>query len=524
MRQQRARGASPQKKGQTLVLFALLMLLLVLMVCITLNVGMRTRERMELQLATDAAAQTQAVLVARVLNQGAIMSRAAYAHIAAAAGAQSLISWSGHSRSNLSSLRDALGDLEQQYDGAAGCNPERDAVRDAIAVIDGEGARISAGWAAKDEAAARDVLAMMGNVTALRNRMKNEWGTGLYDALMCRHIVGQQAVRDVAKLASPELQVRAQGADKSIDELAVRHCGNRQVYDAMGCPTGAAPGQSSLCEIGGSTNAMSAPMGTRDPFAYGRVDAAPLMKAWLQSLLAPVNPRAVVTPAAGVGGSGFGDREGGQVVTGLAGWDFWAEDHGGTLTLVWPPVRRCGQRTSRMPVQDSWVESNDSTLNDSHVYSPANDSAAELSWHDFGACNVCPNMYPAFFDFDPQAVASGEPNDYGQPKLYAMVERDYGARARRAPWDLFFKFRFSAGASFGAGRSGDVQAALGSSIAYYHRPGAWQEPPNLMNPFWRATLAAPDRDAPQRLVAAGYTEGGEALHGLRTVGFRGVPP
>lgn len=25
--------------------------------------------------------------------------------------------------------------------------------------------------------------------------------------------------------------------------------------------------------------------------------------------------------------------------------------------------------------------------------------------------------------------------------------------------------------------------------AYYHRPGAWAEPPNLFNPFWRARLA-----------------------------------
>ena len=39
-----------------------------------------------------------------------------------------------------------------------------------------------------------------------------------------------------------------------------------------------------------------------------------------------------------------------------------------------------------------------------------------------------------------------------------------------------------------------VQSALASGLAYYHRRGRWREPPNLWNPFWRATLASVEVD------------------------------
>jgi hypothetical protein len=43
----------------------------------------------------------------------------------------------------------------------------------------------------------------------------------------------------------------------------------------------------------------------------------------------------------------------------------------------------------------------------------------------------------------------------------------------------------------------DAEAApdfrvLARAQVYYHRPGAWQEPPNLFNPFWAARLAPTD--------------------------------
>lgn len=44
--------------------------------------------------------------------------------------------------------------------------------------------------------------------------------------------------------------------------------------------------------------------------------------------------------------------------------------------------------------------------------------------------------------------------------------------------------------------------AVARALAYYHRPGDWQEPPNFFNPYWRAKLA-PVEPGLDRLGAAG---------------------
>ena len=66
-------------------------------------------------------------------------------------------------------------------------------------------------------------------------------------------------------------------------------------------------------------------------------------------------------------------------------------------------------------------------------------------------------------------------------------------------------------------------------MAYYHRPGHWKEPPNLWNPFWRATLVRADIDDPTlsdarvSLTAARADWASEALRKLMAVGYRGIP-
>jgi len=78
------------------------------------------------------------------------------------------------------------------------------------------------------------------------------------------------------------------------------------------------------------------------------------------------------------------------------------------------------------------------------------------------------------------------------------------------------------------------QVALSAGLAYYHRPrpaaegGGWREPPNFLNPFWRATLVSPEGavdDKPANsLQQAGFTEHAGALRRLDEVGFRGGSP
>lgn len=62
-------------------------------------------------------------------------------------------------------------------------------------------------------------------------------------------------------------------------------------------------------------------------------------------------------------------------------------------------------------------------------------------------------------------------------------------------------------------RSGeDGPVAVARALAYYHRPGNWQEPPNFFNPFWRARLV-PTEPGLDRLGP-----GGKALRALLDLG------
>ncbi len=92
---------------------------------------------------------------------------------------------------------------------------------------------------------------------------------------------------------------------------------------------------------------------------------------------------------------------------------------------------------------------------------------------------------------------------------HAQGRGDAGARHRGAstPWQLDFKLGFAGSAattfdnrgrvlhanSIGAGLNMASQGALATGVAYYHRKDLLQYP-NLLNPFWRATLVASDVD------------------------------
>ncbi len=75
-----------------------------------------------------------------------------------------------------------------------------------------------------------------------------------------------------------------------------------------------------------------------------------------------------------------------------------------------------------------------------------------------------------------------EPGDsFGQPEFFALAKEER-ARALLPPK--------ATDAKGGKGAMAQREAlAVARSAAIYHRPGAWLEPPNLFNPFWRAKLA-----------------------------------
>jgi hypothetical protein len=117
----------------------------------------------------------------------------------------------------------------------------------------------------------------------------------------------------------------------------------------------------------------------------------------------------------------------------------------------------------------------------------------------------CPGMWPGHLDYNASIVADSE-NNWGQPKLYAVIQRDFSRPEMKPdPWNLMFRFRFTPenegvtfdnrGIQLSNGEDISKATALSAGIAYYKRAGDyWREPPNFLNPFWRATLVSARTD------------------------------
>jgi hypothetical protein len=155
------------------------------------------------------------------------------------------------------------------------------------------------------------------------------------------------------------------------------------------------------------------------------------------------------------------------------------------------------------------------------------------------------NVWFDFVDYNFIRVAD-ESDNFGQPKNFAVVQRDFRQRPASAdPWNLAFRFRFARG---GEGEEFDLQGtngivlrdntdiskqtALSAGISYYHRAGHEREPPNLLNPFWRAGLVHADVDDQSRpgtgtdiqetLTGSGVEWAADAFNKLYNAGYRGI--
>ena len=77
-------------------------------------------------------------------------------------------------------------------------------------------------------------------------------------------------------------------------------------------------------------------------------------------------------------------------------------------------------------------------------------------------------MWPAFIDYNPALLVDADDN-YGQPKLYAVMQRDYAARTRALPWEQRFSLKFMAAPARLDLRERAVSTSLATGVAYYHR-------------------------------------------------------
>lgn len=151
---------------------------------------------------------------------------------------------------------------------------------------------------------------------------------------------------------------------------------------------------------------------------------------------------------------------------------------------------------------------------------------------------VTPSIWatPYFYDYNMNAVRD-ESNNFGQPKNMAVMQRNYGLRGpgNTDPWGLPYFFSMGGpgqrlelqGQALLDGTNISQQTAVGTGLVYYHRRTHWKEPPNLFNPYWRATLAPADTDqasaadAERATRATGFNAAADTIRSLQSSGYQG---
>jgi hypothetical protein len=87
---------------------------------------------------------------------------------------------------------------------------------------------------------------------------------------------------------------------------------------------------------------------------------------------------------------------------------------------------------------------------------------------------------------------------WGQPVLPMVLSRQLNPA--QDPWNLRFRFQFDRnynGTQLDMQKPVDIMPSFSTGIAYYHRRQHQGEPPNMLNPFWRATLVPAEIDERQ---------------------------
>ena len=309
------------RRGQALVLFALTLLLLTLMVLMTLGFGMRAKERIEIQMASDAAAYSQAVATARTFNAISVMNRAQVAHMVAMAGTQALISHS----SQVFAAHNVV------------CPGD---------ILPNE-------WHDADVAAGAQVQMLQGQAGTLYRA-----GLDIYARLLTEHIAGQNLAQRIAQSANPELQATPEGAAKAFSEIngsdqVPRH---GELMDAMrGGGVACVAGGGAVCPAGGAGRlALNATMGS-------------LGWTWVHN-----RPGGSAGFGSGTAANNLGFRRYGSAAEmdsstymTISGRNSWGHDHARAVV----PTRCRSQPPVPAAATDSWVMSDEEqTREDQHVY------------------------------------------------------------------------------------------------------------------------------------------------------------
>ena len=491
---------APRSRGQSLVVFSLTLMLLALMVLLTISMGVRVREKMELQTLADAAAYSNAVATARTYNVMAVMNRTEWSLLVAQTATQAYISWSSAYYDALLGLRNrGATEMDEAIDDcplAANIPLARDEMGLWRERLNEEIRRVEEKWDALDRRASAQVRALNGMEASMyqpdffQNYQTLE-GLISYQKL-AGTIVDKAQPGTLWPLEAPGLEG---SANPNLREIA-KDCARGAACDPM--PSSNPQGPNSI------DHQYEIYMGSRgDPFTTGRAGGAGLITSRLNEVFAGLGGFATY---GGAGASYRSDQHDGPLhgAEGNPGAAH-SDDHG---TVRYTATFAGCEASGGSPVTVD-VLANLSINDDVHRWSngvcPNQDDTTHSLIGDIAGGN-----WPIVIDYNENKLAD-KLDLQGQPKLYALITRDYsqprGGGDKEPPWFLHFNFSFSprrVSRFDNRGLRTDVtggnydihkQAALAAGLAYYHRGGDWSEPPNFMNPFWRATLVTPDIDA-----------------------------
>ncbi len=511
-------------RGQTLVLFALMMLLLVVMVCMTLAIGMKTREKMELQTLADTVAYSNAVATARTYNTLAVWTRAQVSHMVVLAGAQSHISFTSW---YLATVNAAARSAAAEVAPCALASVELPCLAPTCANL----AAISTSLFEEfDQAQQRlselDRLAGA-EVNALQARaaLYGRSAQAAYEAHLASHVRSGGFGEALLELAVPDAARRS--------EYAFNPVGNVITAQEVGAGT---TDRGAWSPRSNPFPALPAALGSRrSDFIRTRRDGV-ATAALNAKLLTVVSPPTGVVVAAPDGTAHFGLGQ--HTPDSHQATSAWADDEGSFLGSAfggcapWPIPAIPWSGSAR--VRSTHLDDRDDVHEWSPGGSPHDGDTADL--HTLGDCTPdCPSVWVGRpeFNLNPDNVNLAVRDQWRQPKHLVVLERDYAQRTLQDPWNLMLRFRFSSnrpGQAFEPGTQ--KQAVLSTAITYYHRHMEdaglyWQEPPNFFNPFWRATLVPPDIDDTgaadlERALRASDRDFADSYIGLVGAGFRGI--
>lgn len=526
------------QRGQAMVLFALTLMLLTLMVTMTLSFGTKAKEKMELQQVADQAAFSNAVATARTFNVLAVTNRTMVAHMVALLGVQSAISFASVYFAYLVTLQGwyrvelALQALECLAGQNCGCRGVRDINRRRIRPLRREIRRVRPIIRAWDPLAAVQAQNNRNAASALYFLQLGSYVDDLYTGTISNQQLADQVV---AKVAGGAEWRTPNGADSvALKEL------------------GLVPGQGAINVLTRplfDMHAVHAAMSARSHEFTADRSGTPYALLWAR-LIRALPSLAIEFLNTHEGNAWYGRQLGVHdnraLPAGLSNSSgATSDDHGeGFLTylgrgcpgLPWPVDTMAFVRSTRPT--------------GIHMYGDRRCRVHRI----VGALPTGGNsVWSQFVDYNWSRVANGGDN-FAQPKLPTVIQRDVSQRGVADPWNLAFNFRFTpAGKELELGRQvGEAnqsiilrdgtdisrQTALSTGIAYYHRGrdpitgrDHFREPPNLFNPFWRAGLTRADIDDAARgpggdigdvLNDANAGWARRAYNKLYNAGFRGL--